>query len=567
MLVLHLRLLTGRYMASAYDDRRRGEWPPHPARVYSAMVSALHDQDHVDPAEAAVLDQLAGCPPPWVLASPAHARRVMTHFVPVNDASVTDSASLWKSSARLDDARAALAELSPDAGKRARGMAETAVRKAQVSLDKAVARSAGRLDRLPRTAATSMPWHRTRKERAFPAMVPPDDRVTLLWPTVSLAADDLVALNAVASRVSRIGHSSSLTCLEVAAVAGTDVAGVLRGDDREAWRPDPEGELKLRWVAAGQRVALEAAFERHRGEQPGRVLPATHVRYRPRRRGDMGHTRSTHARWIAYHLRGSQLPPATAAVALATAIRAAILRYADDPAPAALSGHEPSGEPTEQPHLSVLPLPFVGYPHADGAVRGFSILLPRTDEADEQAVLTALGRWELAHEPETREVSIFCASTVLHARRLIDPDEGLKTLRRARWSTPATSWITVTPLALDGHTGPFTGRDGRPRPRARKKVTQLVRRAVQRAVRPPEGRTLDADEIAVEVDFAPPLCGAPHAREMPRFQRAGHPHALVLVHARIELPFAVEGPLILGAGRHFGLGLCAPVPANKAHPR
>ena len=32
MLALRIELLTGRYVATAYDDRNTAEWPPHPAR-------------------------------------------------------------------------------------------------------------------------------------------------------------------------------------------------------------------------------------------------------------------------------------------------------------------------------------------------------------------------------------------------------------------------------------------------------------------------------------------------------------------------------------------------------
>ncbi len=40
MLAIEVRLLTGRYAATAFDDRRRAEWPPHPTRLYSALAAA-----------------------------------------------------------------------------------------------------------------------------------------------------------------------------------------------------------------------------------------------------------------------------------------------------------------------------------------------------------------------------------------------------------------------------------------------------------------------------------------------------------------------------------------------
>jgi CRISPR-associated protein Csb2 len=55
MLAIEIELLTGRYAATAHNDRGRGEWPPHPARFYSALVAALHDNENVDQAERAAL--------------------------------------------------------------------------------------------------------------------------------------------------------------------------------------------------------------------------------------------------------------------------------------------------------------------------------------------------------------------------------------------------------------------------------------------------------------------------------------------------------------------------------
>lgn len=55
MLAIEIELLTGRYAATAHNDRGRGEWPPHPARFYSALVAAFHDNDNADQAERAAL--------------------------------------------------------------------------------------------------------------------------------------------------------------------------------------------------------------------------------------------------------------------------------------------------------------------------------------------------------------------------------------------------------------------------------------------------------------------------------------------------------------------------------
>ena len=48
MLSIEVELLGKRYAATAHNDRGRAEWPPHPARFFSALVAALHERDQVD---------------------------------------------------------------------------------------------------------------------------------------------------------------------------------------------------------------------------------------------------------------------------------------------------------------------------------------------------------------------------------------------------------------------------------------------------------------------------------------------------------------------------------------
>ena len=55
MLTIEVELLAGRYAATEHNDRSRAEWPPHPARFFSALVAALHDRDPADPAEREAL--------------------------------------------------------------------------------------------------------------------------------------------------------------------------------------------------------------------------------------------------------------------------------------------------------------------------------------------------------------------------------------------------------------------------------------------------------------------------------------------------------------------------------
>ncbi len=54
MLALRVEYLTGVCMATQYDDpgRSTAEWPPHPDRLYSALVAAAAEPKDADDVEA-----------------------------------------------------------------------------------------------------------------------------------------------------------------------------------------------------------------------------------------------------------------------------------------------------------------------------------------------------------------------------------------------------------------------------------------------------------------------------------------------------------------------------------
>ncbi|MGF1646204.1 MAG: type I-U CRISPR-associated protein Csb2 [Kineosporiaceae bacterium] len=67
-LTITVDLLHGVYEAGDADDRRRPEWPPHPGRLFCALVAGVRGDE-----ERAALRWLEEQPPPLVLASAADA--------------------------------------------------------------------------------------------------------------------------------------------------------------------------------------------------------------------------------------------------------------------------------------------------------------------------------------------------------------------------------------------------------------------------------------------------------------------------------------------------------------
>src|SRR5690606_38018034 len=116
-------------------------------------------------------------------------------------------------------------------------------------------------------------------------------------------------------------------------------------DARVRWVPDDEGDVVLRTVMSGQFDRLCAAYEAHREVEP-RVLPCTFTRYRlsgsiPRRPIPRSTFRTD---WLVFRevtdSTGRRLGlRLTRAVDVARALRAVLMRHADQPPSAIISGH------------------------------------------------------------------------------------------------------------------------------------------------------------------------------------------------------------------------------------
>lgn len=228
------------------------------------------------------------------------------------------------------------------------------------------------------------------------------------------------------------------------------------------------------------------------------------------------------------------------------------MRWAEpQPPPEILSGHVPGAPgsataPSERPHLALAALPFVAHPHADGLVHALALILPVDARDDERsAVLTALRRWidgggELRLGERGR-------MTVTR----LDPLAAPTSAQPWRWSRPARRWSTVTPIALDRFPGMLTHRDPEKRAAADAAAREVIGRACQHLGLP------TPIEVVVRADA--PVRGTRPARAFPRYALRGGRVQRMLVHADITFDEPVRGPLLVGAGRYFGYGLCTPL--------
>ncbi len=248
------------------------------------------------------------------------------------------------------------------------------------------------------------------------------------------------------------------------------------------------------------------------------------------------------SRLIVLSIKGKRVSlPAT--LKLTAALRGLLMKECpEQPPPEWFSGHSPDGTPTAEPHLALTPLPFVGAEHADGRIMGLALVLPTELDQQEEAghclepflrdPATGLprehplfdGQWfECTIELETRE----------RPPKNLDPDT---------WTRESCVWASVTPVVLNRH---FAGKDKWER------AAESVKDMCGHIGLPHPREVLLHPVSLVE--------GVPHAREYPQLTRKKDGGRRSHNHAVIVFDEPVRGPVLVGAGRFRGYGLCRPM--------
>lgn len=551
MLAVQVELLTGKYVASRFNDRNKVEWPPHPARLFSAAVAAFADVDepYSDEREALLWWEEQG--PPSIRCSweggEWSERAPVTHFVPVNDTQVVArdlGTSYQRLRTAIDGAReAGTAAVSELARGKAVAKAERGVTKlrAKVVADSAKASSGGSA---PTSALGILPDARSRQARLYPTAIPADDRVTYQWPNADTGSSHVGPLDRVLGRIARLGHSSSLvsvTVSESAAIATLE--------------PHEGGSIGLRVASRGQLDALEVAYAAHRAEDP-RILPAAVAGYRVSSMlNGRPHESLFGGDWALLELQGRARLTLREVLPLARAVRGALMRHGQqDPVPEVISGHLAGGpgeatSPTDRPHLAVVPLPSAGHRYADGLVRTVALVLPKEIDSHQRALVdSAVRRWL----EEEGLLQLGPRGVVKVAP--IDSLDAPVTAQPERWCRAARRWVSVTPIALDRNPGNLA--DGNP---TRHRTAQRAAEEIIAASCTNIGLPVPA---RVSLNNDPLTAGSAPVRSFPRYAVKGGRLQRVLVHAEITFAGPVAGPVLLGAGRYLGYGLCAPRPSQ-----
>ena len=524
MFALGINYLNGWAMAAADGARKEeAEWPPHPDRVFMALAAAWFETGE-ELSEGEALRWLETLGPPAIAASDYRARSTVVSYVPVNDSRVSRRAPARQELNRLRDA-----------------------------------------------GLSVLPEHRSRQPRGFPVAIPYDPTAYLVWSPAQLG-EHQQGLESLADKVTHIGHSASLVQMWVA-------------DDKEVSEPTlipTEGVAahRMRMFSPGrldalarmynkaevlEYAALKAQYDALRGARRRRVNEQIADRFGSRIPVSL---RPTPARWQGYvkptsqevsdephsvfspnlivlAIKGRRVP-VTTTLKLTQALRGALMDSCpEQPPPEWFSGHTPDGSPTTSPHLALLPLPFADSEHADGRVTGLAVALPRDlNQQDAAHCLSGFlydsntglprkhtlfdGRWfECEVEMETRERPPYN----------LQPDT---------WTRKSRVWASVTPVVFNRH---FDGYDKWER------AAESMKDACEHiGLRRPTEILLHPTSL---------VQGIPLSREfarMPRNRNGGnrrHAHAVII----FDEP--VRGPVMIGAGRFRGYGLCRPMDSGQ----
>jgi CRISPR-associated protein Csb2 len=128
-------------------------------------------------------------------------------------------------------------------------------------------------------------------------------------------------------------------------------------------------------------------------------------------------------------------------------------------------------------------------------------------------------------------------------------------LRSQTWTEPSTVWASVTPVVLDRHPkhDPSSAK-GSEREAWRREVADSIIASCERIGLPAP--------VSIDIDKTSWHRGAPRARPGP----GGMPwlptktgNTKQQVHVLMEFDREVQGPVLIGAGRYRGYGLCKPL--------
>ena len=377
-----------------------------------------------------------------------------------------------------------------------------------------------------------LPEHRPRQPRRFPVATLDDAMVELVWPeepSLSIVS----ALNSLASCVGYIGHSASLARCRF-------FHGNVSKSERRPTRP-------IRRVYSGRLSELEEAY------QANPIRPV--IRSGSPIFEEAVPSPELNKDWLVLEVLDGEVPDIRASALVCQLIRRTLMSgYGKinraDSIPEEVSGHNDDNTPSRNPHITVVPMAFVGSsPHATGSVLGFAVAPPRGIRLSEiKGFLSAFEAVAPYCERRQRRIMTLQGNPLRRSIGLGPSAIGndhKSSLRSAPYLDKYVRWASVTPIVLDRHL----------KHRSEDEVEQIIAQSCEQVGLPRP--TLDR----IQVGKHSAMTGVPPARPLsgePPWARWKLPRSVQtrqLIHAVIDFEQPVAGPVLLGAGRFAGLGL------------
>lgn len=343
-------------------------------------------------------------------------------------------------------------------------------------------------------------------------MAPRRPLVRYVYPDLEPTPQQLADLETRAARIGYLGCADSPARIRVSTVDDPPHDGERR------WVPSADGAASLPVPYPGLLEHLDEAFERFRNGAAVRrsQVPDRPVRYRTA--GTEVPEPEPELLWLGLE---QALGPQHA-LRLAETFRQAVLAQMGDDAPPILHGHGITGRGYDTARYLVLP--DMGRPFATGRLRGVALWLP--PGADPEVVR--------ATRMATAAVSELVSPGAFRVRVELASGDGkpMSALTAYRWSGPSRLWVSATPVVHERH-----------RPVDLEEVTRWCAHAGY-----PSPARIAESRLPMIVGA---LALEPHDLR-PRY--ANHRFS----HITLEFDEAVRGPVVIGRGRQFGMGLLAP---------
>lgn len=574
--------LTGYAVATDPTTRDRAEWPPHPARVFMALAAAWAETELPEAgdarrgewtAERAALRWLETLGDPEMRLPTVgndSERSNVTYYVPVNDKAGPSAATLQSCPALTRS-------------KQARSFPRCWVGNGLCVLYWPVAENS----ELHREALGRLCRKVTRlgHSSSLIAMRVAEDSELNVVGGIHLVPDALQSQKRVRSlsrgtldmlqerfgEEARRRHAELTQTLETLKVKRRTITG--------------KGAKELKDEIDGQIQTLENELSGIVPRPPVRPTTGLWTGYREVDRRETspeeaGQTLFDPEILVLARVGGPQLP-VVSTFAVLKALRNKILRECVQPVPDWVSGHLPDGQPLRDGnrHMALIPLAYVGSEHADGHLIGAAIVFPRSVPRQERG--RVLGRMLVEANGLPKPVTLDLGSLGKWEVRKRDWEERRYALQPGHWTAAendrgvprgATTWASVTPVVLDRF--PKHDRsDPTQRPDWEVEVEGVLRGACTRIGLP--------EPEAVDIDTTSWHLGSPRAFGKRRPLRGptgfannadaalgdGFPHYPAKgtnaprpqLHVWLRFARPVIGPVLLGAGRFLGYGLCKPL--------